>query len=132
MHPLSDPTPIVYSCSGCSSAAHMANWLALKLDRHQLAEMSCIAGVGGNVKKLVNTARSGRNIIAIDGCPLACAKACLANHGLTPDLHLNLADFNIRKRSHEDFDTSQAMEVLDIISEKYFDHKTMVQPEYNI
>lgn len=132
MHPLSDPLPIVYSCSGCSSAAQMANWLALKLDRHQLAEMSCIAGVGGNVKKLVNTARSGRNIIAIDGCPLACAKACLANHEITPDLHLNLADFNIRKRSHEDFDTSQAMEVLDIISEKYFDRKTMVQPEYSI
>ena len=41
--------------------------------------MSCIAGVGGNVKKLVKTAQSGRKIIAIDGCPLACAKACGAN-----------------------------------------------------
>ena len=47
--------PIVYSCSGCSSAAQMANQIAIKLDRTDVAEMSCIAGVGGNVKKLVKT-----------------------------------------------------------------------------
>jgi uncharacterized metal-binding protein len=46
--------PLVYSCSGCSSAAQMANYLAIQLDRLNLAEMSCIAGVGGNVKKLVD------------------------------------------------------------------------------
>lgn len=65
--------PLVYSCSGCSSAAQAANYIALKLDREGDAEMSCIAGVGGNVPHLVNIARSGRSIIAIDGCPLACA-----------------------------------------------------------
>ncbi|HOO09571.1 MAG TPA: putative zinc-binding protein, partial [Cyclobacteriaceae bacterium] len=59
--------PLVYSCSGCSSAAQMANYLAIKLDRAGLAEMSCIAGVGGNVKNLVRTAKSGRKLIAIDG-----------------------------------------------------------------
>lgn len=38
--------PLVYSCSGCSSAAQMANVLAVELDRERIAEMSCIAGVG--------------------------------------------------------------------------------------
>jgi uncharacterized metal-binding protein len=42
--------PLVYSCSGCSSAAQMANYLAIQMDRKNLAEMSCIAGVGGNAK----------------------------------------------------------------------------------
>ena len=60
--------PLVYSCSGCSSAAQMANYLAIQLDRIGIAEMSCIAGVGDNVKKLVRTAQSGRKIIVIDGC----------------------------------------------------------------
>src|SRR6516164_4539372 len=50
--------PLVYSCSGCSSAAQMANYFAVQLDRSGIAEMSCIAGVGGNVKKLVKTALS--------------------------------------------------------------------------
>ncbi|HWA38109.1 MAG TPA: putative zinc-binding protein, partial [Burkholderiales bacterium] len=70
--------PLVYSCSGCSSAAQMANHIALRLDRLGLAEMSCIAGVGGDVKPLVRKALSGRPVLAIDGCALACAKACLA------------------------------------------------------
>ena len=46
---MSKPLPLVYSCSGCSSAAQMANHLALRLDRAGAAEMSCIAGVGGGV-----------------------------------------------------------------------------------
>ena len=39
--------PLVYSCSGCSNAAQMANQMALWLDCEGEAEMSCIAGVGG-------------------------------------------------------------------------------------
>ncbi len=35
----------------------MANYLALQLDRQGEAEMSCIAGVGGNVKNLVRLAK---------------------------------------------------------------------------
>ena len=55
---MSHRLPLVYSCSGCSSAAQMANHLALRLDRAGVAEMSCIAGVGGGVAGLVRTARS--------------------------------------------------------------------------
>jgi uncharacterized metal-binding protein len=89
--------PLVYSCSGCSNAAQMANYLALRLDRSGVAEMSCIAGVGGNVKKLVQTALSGRKIIVIDGCPLACSRACLANHSVQPDQFFDLSEFGIKK-----------------------------------
>ncbi|MBT4219916.1 MAG: zinc-binding protein, partial [Rhodospirillaceae bacterium] len=39
--------PLVFSCSGCSSAAQTTNTLALLLDRDGEAQMSCIAGVGG-------------------------------------------------------------------------------------
>ncbi len=104
--------PIVYSCSGCSSAAQMANYLAVQLDRKGVAEMSCIAGVGGHVKKLVRTALSGRRIIAIDGCPLACTTACLNNHSVKPDVHIELSRLGVRKKQHEDFDVAQAKELL--------------------
>ncbi|RFM31830.1 putative zinc-binding protein [Chitinophaga silvisoli] len=105
--------PLVYSCSGCSSVAQMANYLAIQLDRSGIAEMSCIAGVGGNVKKLVKTALSGRKIIAIDGCPLACTKSCLANHSLLPDLAIDLSILGVSKKQHEDFDKAQADIILE-------------------
>ena len=104
--------PLVYSCSGCSSAAQMANHLAIKLDRLGKAEMSCIAGVGGNVKALVKTAKSGRKIIAIDGCPLACVKACLSNHDITPDQHFELSGYAVKKQKGVDFDLAEADAIL--------------------
>jgi uncharacterized metal-binding protein len=96
--------PIVYSCSGCSSAAQTANMIAIKMDREKIAEMSCIAGVGGDVKPLVRTAKSGRDIIAIDGCPLSCCKSSLARHGVSPKYHFDLSKFNVPKRNGEDPD----------------------------
>jgi uncharacterized metal-binding protein len=113
MNIISNDKPLVYSCSGCSSAAQMANYLALQLDRRGVAEMSCIAGVGGGVKKLVKTVLSGRPIIAIDGCPLACVKACLKNHAIEPTVHIDLSKLGVAKRQHEDFDKAQADVVLE-------------------
>ena len=104
-------SPLVYSCSGCSSAAQMANWLAIRLDRDGAAEMSCIAGVGGGVTGLVRTAQSGRPVLALDGCVLACVSACLAGAGVSADIHLVLSDHGVKKRRHADFDQAQAADI---------------------
>ena len=110
--------PIIYSCSGCSSAAQLANHLALRADREELAEMSCIAGVGAGVKPLVHKARSGRPLVAIDGCALACARACLAQQGLVPQLHMELSQMGIRKLQHQNFDAADAKKMWELLQEK--------------
>ncbi|KVK73212.1 MULTISPECIES: putative zinc-binding protein [Burkholderia] len=104
--------PIVYSCSGCSNVAQLANHVAVRLDRSGDAEMSCIAGVGGDVPSLLKLAHSGRPIIAIDGCPLVCAKKSLGRHGIAPDAHVQLGEHGVRKRFHEDFDPADAKRIL--------------------
>ncbi|ULT56634.1 putative zinc-binding protein [Neobacillus drentensis] len=96
--------PLVYSCSGCSSAAQTANMIAIKMDREDVAEMSCIAGVGGDVKPLVRTAKSERDIIAIDGCPLSCTKSCLNRHNVVPKYHFILSEFDVPKLNGQDPD----------------------------
>lgn len=92
--------PLVYACSGCSSAAQLANQLALRLDHRQLAEMSCIAGVGAGVKPLVRTAQTGRAILALDGCPLQCVRHALAQQGVQPTVHVDFSDHRIGKDLH--------------------------------
>lgn len=92
--------PLVYACSGCSSAAQMANHLALRLDREGVAEMSCISGVGGGVPALVRTAQSGRRILALDGCAMHCVAHCLKRAGVAADEHLVLGELGVRKRKH--------------------------------
>lgn len=107
--------PLVYSCSGCSSVAQMTNYLAIQLDRKGIAEMSCIAGVGGNVKTLLHKAQSGRKIIVIDGCSLACSRVCLQNHKILPEMYFELTSFGVKKNFHQDFDLNEAKKILEIL-----------------
>lgn len=93
----------------------MANHIAVKLDRLRAAEMSCIAGVGGDVKPLVRTAKSGRPIIALDGCPLQCAAKILERQGLTADKYYELSKMGVKKTYHEDFDPQDAGRLLEQI-----------------
>lgn len=109
--------PLVYSCSGCSNVAQLANTLAVRLDRAGLAEMSCIAGVGGHVSSLVNKANSGRPILAIDGCPLQCVKGCLAQHGVSASYHLILSQRGLKKRYGEDCLSADADQLFDELSQ---------------
>jgi len=107
--------PLVYSCSGCSNVAQLANAVALRLDRAGVAEMSCIAGVGGGVKPLVRLATSGRPIVALDGCPLACAKSCLAQQGVEPTVHHVLTQHDLRKQVGVDPDDDDVQRVFELV-----------------
>ena len=100
--------PLVYSCSGCSSAAQMANYMALQLDKRGVAEMSCSTGVAAGIPALLKIARSGRTVIALDGCPLACTKKCLAQHDITPDDYIQLGSYGVKKHYHVAFDMDRA------------------------
>jgi uncharacterized metal-binding protein len=111
-----DELPLVYSPSGCSSAAQMANDIAVSLDRDGVAEMSCIAGVGGDVDPLVETATSGRPTVVIDGCPLQCAKRCLDGHGERPDHHFDLSAAGVPKEYHTGYDDERMAAVRERIA----------------
>jgi len=111
-----DYLPLVYSCSGCSNVAQLANLVAVNLDRKNIAEMSCIAGIGGHVSSLVKKAKSGRDIIALDGCHLQCVKNCLGIHDVKPTLEFILTEHNFKKAYQTDFDETEALAlVADVI-----------------
>ena len=84
--------------------AQLANHVAVTIDRSGLGEMSCIAGIGGEVPSLLDRARSGRPILALDGCHMHCTKHSLARADISPDLHFTLTDFDLDKRYGQDFD----------------------------
>lgn len=95
----------------------MANHLALRLFHEGKAEMSCIAGLGGDVPSLVKVAKqaveAGRPIVAIDGCALTCVKHTLARHGVEPTVSHELQHYEVRKIKGQDFDPDEAYDVLE-------------------
>ncbi len=107
--------PLIYSCSGCSDVAQLANDTALALDHAGEFEMSCIAGVGGKVPALVKKAQSGRPLLAIDGCQLHCASSCLENVGVTPDVHVKLYEMGYKKRFGQSYAEETVADVYDYV-----------------
>ena len=104
-------TPLVYSCSGCSNVAQMANDIALWLNKQDKAEMSCIAGIGGGVKALLHKAKNRQRIV-LDWCPLQCAKSCMENQELNIDLHIDLSDFGLKKAYNTQFSEEEKLRVI--------------------
>lgn len=91
--------PVVYACSGCSDAGELADRIARRLTREGAAEMSCLAGIGGRVKPLVNKAAGADRILAIDGCPLNCTRHTLELAGFKDFDHLELHKLGMKKNS---------------------------------
>ena len=89
--------PIVYACSGCSDAGEIADQAARQLARNGVAEMSCVVGIGGRVKPLLQKCERAENILVIDGCPLACARHSLELAGFNRFECLNLHQLGIFK-----------------------------------
>jgi uncharacterized metal-binding protein len=90
---------VVYACSGCSDAGELADRIARRLAREGAAEMSCLAGIGGRVKPLVNKAAGAERILAIDGCPLNCTRHTLELAGFKNFEHLELHQLGFTKNS---------------------------------
>src|ERR1017187_11011462 len=90
---------VVYACSGCSDAGEIADRIARQLTREGVAQMSCLAGIGGRVKSLLSTAEKAERILVVDGCPLNCARHTLELAGFKKFDHLELHKIGIRKGS---------------------------------
>ncbi|KAA1175971.1 zinc-binding protein [Marinobacter salinexigens] len=119
--------PLIYSCSGCSDVAQLANNAAVRLDHAGEFEMSCISGVGGKVPTLVSIAQSGRPITVIDGCPLHCARACLENIGVHLDEHVRLYEFGFKKHYGKSYDDSAVEDVCDEVRKRWNKHQLIAR-----
>ena len=93
------PATVVYACSGCSDAGEIADHIARQITRAGVAQMSCLAGIGGRVKSLLLKAEKAERILVIDGCPLNCAAHTLRLEDFQKFDHLELHKIGIRKGS---------------------------------
>jgi uncharacterized metal-binding protein len=88
---------LVFSCSGAADVGEIADKAARMLSKEGAAKMYCLAGVGGHIPGIVKTTSEAGSIVAIDGCPLNCAKRCLEEAGINNFKHIQLADIGLAK-----------------------------------
>ena len=59
--------------------------------------MFCLAGLGGDIQGMVQTARDADVNLVIDGCPMDCAKKNFDRHGIANYTQIKVTDLGIEK-----------------------------------
>ena len=88
---------LIFTCSGAADVGYIADLAARELSAQGAGKMFCLAGVGGRVSGIMATTEAASAILAIDGCPLDCARNTLQQAGFTEFAHLELSKLGLEK-----------------------------------
>jgi uncharacterized metal-binding protein len=88
---------LIFSCSGTADVGEIADRAARKVTQEGAGKMFCLAGIGGRVSGIMKSTEAAQSILAIDGCPLNCAKKCLEEAGFTSFDHIQLHELGFAK-----------------------------------
>jgi uncharacterized metal-binding protein len=90
------PKPI-FACSGAADVGQIADLAARRLAAEGAGRMFCLAGIGGRVSGIMATTETAESLLAIDGCPLDCARKTLEKAGFPTFEHVRLSDLGMDK-----------------------------------
>ena len=88
---------LIFPCSGGSDVGALSDLAARQMTRDGTGKMYCLAGIGGQISGILSTTQSASKILAIDGCPMNCAKKILERAGFSQFEHLCLLDAGFQK-----------------------------------
>jgi uncharacterized metal-binding protein len=91
----------------------LSDLAARKLNLNGVGRMFCLAGVGGRVSGILEKTRAANRILAIDGCPLDCARQTLEGADIRDFAHLRVTDLGMEKGM-----TIVARETVDKVAER--------------
>jgi uncharacterized metal-binding protein len=91
---------MILACSGGSNVGQLSNQAAVELTQEGFGKMFCLAGIGGQLSGFVQSARDVPVMVAIDGCPVGCAKAILALTKVPLTNYLVLTEEGIEKNKN--------------------------------
>jgi uncharacterized metal-binding protein len=116
---LCEPSEIlIFPCSGGSNVGQIANQAGVKLTQSGLGNIFCLAGIGGHVSGMIESTKAGKVIVAIDGCPVACAKKTLEHAGFNIDEYIQVTDLGIEKNHDFSLNPSEVKKVTDHIASR--------------
>ncbi len=88
---------LIFACSGAADVGAIADRAARQLMANGAGKMYCMAGIGAKIPAVVETTEAASKVLAIDGCPVDCAKLALEQNGFAGFEHLRLTDMGMEK-----------------------------------
>lgn len=91
---------MILVCSGGSNVGQLSNQAAVELTREGVGKMFCLAGIGAQLSGFVQSAWDVKTMVAIDGCPVGCAKAILEQAKVPLKNHIVITELGIEKNKN--------------------------------
>ncbi len=102
---------MLLACSGASNLGQIANQAAVQLTQDGFGRMFCLAAIGAHINNFLKSAKEAPRMVAIDGCPIGCAKKLLEHCDVPPDRYVIVSDLGIEKVMSVNLDQRQIDEV---------------------
>ncbi|UCH93225.1 MAG: putative zinc-binding protein [Candidatus Aminicenantes bacterium] len=88
---------LIFPCSGAADVGEISDRAARNLSVQGHGKMFCLAGIGGNISGMIDSARGADRVLVIDGCGLDCAKKTMEERGIENFLHFRVTDLGMEK-----------------------------------
>jgi uncharacterized metal-binding protein len=113
-----DRVVLLYACSGGANVGEISDKVARELMFAGEGTMFCLAGVGGDIQGMVQTARDADVNLVIDGCPIDCARKVFDRHGIDNYTQIKVTDLGIEKAKGVRCTDQQVGQVVTVAREK--------------
>jgi uncharacterized metal-binding protein len=88
---------LVFACSGASDVGHLTDLAAREMTKRGVAQMFCLAGIGGRVSGIMASTEAAAGILVLDGCPLDCGRRTMEQAGFKNFVHLRVTDLGFER-----------------------------------
>jgi len=102
----------IFPCVGASNVGQLSNKIAIELDKKEIGNLMCTAGIGARASGIMKSAEASDRIIAIDGCPVNCASKTVELAGFKVDSHIIISEFGIKKTKEKELKEDEVSEAL--------------------
>ncbi len=106
-----DKSRILFPCCGQANTGQISNSVAIQLDEEGYGGYACTALLASS-EVLATRAREVDEVVAIDGCGMACAKKIAEAAGVPVHQHLVITDLGVEKKSGDRAFTSGQVEMI--------------------
>jgi len=106
---------LLFPCAGGSNVGQIANDAAIILEKSGVGRLYCLAGIGAHVEGMVKHAGSAPFTVAIDGCPVGCARKTLEQAGLEPAIHVTVTELGIEKEHTYEYPEEHVQRVVEAV-----------------
>jgi len=109
---------LIFPCSGRSNIGHLANERAKKLSSQDLSGMYCLEGISGHIDSFAEATRDVKKVVAIDRCPVHCARKTLVHADCPVTVHVVVTELGIKKSSDFHLNEQDITKVMNTVKEK--------------